>query len=72
VFLGEALAGELVGLAELENGGHIVRFCSRDLGLIDRASRFHSFAPPRSRLRCAVEPPDNQSVRDAAGPNCQE
>jgi transposase InsO family protein len=72
VFLGEALAGELVGLAELENGGHIVRFCSRDLGLIDRASRFHSFAPPRSRLRCAAEPRDNQSVRDAAGPNCQE
>ena len=27
VFLGEALAGELVGLAELASGGSIVRFC---------------------------------------------
>ena len=32
VFIGEALAGELVGLAEHESGGHIARFCQRDLG----------------------------------------
>ena len=31
VFIGEALAGELLGLAEIESGGHIVRFCGRDL-----------------------------------------
>ena len=56
VFVGEALAGELVGLTELERGGHIVRFCRRDLGVIGRHFRFHRFAPPRAQLRCPVEP----------------
>ena len=55
VFIGEALAGEIVGLAELENGSHIVRFCGRDLGVVDRSFRFHRFAPPRARLRFVVE-----------------
>lgn len=55
VFIGEALAGELVGLAELERGGHIVRFCDRDLGVIGRDLRFLRFAPPRARLRFAEE-----------------
>jgi len=55
VFVGDALAGELVGLAELENGSHVVRFCGRDLGLISRDLRFLRFAPPRARLRCAKE-----------------
>jgi transposase InsO family protein len=55
VFVGEALAGELVGIAELENGGHIVRFCDRDLGVISRELRFLRFAPPRARLRVAEE-----------------
>ena len=51
VFIGEALAGELVGLAEHEFGCHIVRFCHRDLGVIDRDGAFHRFAPPRARVR---------------------
>jgi len=55
VFVGEALAGEIVGLAEQDCGGHIVRFCTRDLGLIDRELRFLRFAPPRARLRVAKE-----------------
>jgi transposase InsO family protein len=58
VFIGEALAGELVGLAELEKGGHIVRFCGRDLGVVGRDLRFLRFAPPRARLRCAEETQD--------------
>jgi hypothetical protein len=33
--VGEALAGELIGIAE-HNRGHIARFCHRDLGVIDR------------------------------------
>jgi hypothetical protein len=41
VFIGEALGGEVVGIAEIENGSHIVRFCSRYLGVIDRQLRFH-------------------------------
>ena len=56
VFLGEALAGEIVGLAELESGCHIVRFCHRDLGVIGRDMRFLRFAAPRSRLGEAQEP----------------
>ena len=56
VFVGEALAGEPVGLIEHERGGRVVRFAGRDLGLLDEAGRFHRFAPPRSRLRSATEP----------------
>ena len=56
IFIGTALAGELVGLAEHESGARIVRFCGRDLGVIDRDRRFRSFAPPRARLRVAAEP----------------
>lgn len=55
VFISEVLAGEPVGLAELDSGGHIVRFMNRDLGVVDRDGRFHSFAPPRARLRYAAE-----------------
>jgi transposase InsO family protein len=56
VFIGEAFAGELVGIAEHETGASIVRFCHRDLGVIDRDRRFLRFAPPRVRLRAAPEP----------------
>jgi transposase InsO family protein len=55
IFIGEALAGELVGLAEHESGATILRFCQRDLGVIDRHRRFLRFAPPRARLRVAQE-----------------
>jgi transposase InsO family protein len=56
IFISEVLAGEPVGLIEHERGGHLVRFATRDLGLIDAAGRFHRFAPPRARLRPASEP----------------
>ena len=55
IFIGEALAREPVGLKEIEDGIHVVRFCGRDLGLIDRAQRFHRYAPPRARLRRTVK-----------------
>lgn len=45
-----------MGIAEHERGGHIVRFMTRDLGLIDDAGRFLRLAPPRARLRSAPEP----------------
>lgn len=61
VFIGEVLAGETVGLAGHERGGHLVRFMSRDLGLIDMAGRFHRFAPPRARLRSATEPAKDEA-----------
>jgi transposase InsO family protein/transposase-like protein len=56
-FIGEAFAGELLGVAEHDSGGHIVRFASRDLGVIGRDRRFLRFAPPRARLRVASEAP---------------
>lgn len=55
VFVGEALADELIGMVPHETDSHIVRFCGRDLGLIDRDRRFLRFAPPRARLRVAQE-----------------
>lgn len=62
VFIGEALAGEPVGLIEHDSGGYIVRFCRRDLGIMDRHGRFLRFAPPRARLRVAPEPPVTQKT----------
>jgi transposase InsO family protein len=53
IFIGEALAGELIGITELDRGGHLVRFCTRDLGVIDRTQRFRRFAPPRARMHPA-------------------
>lgn len=52
IFIGEAVARETVGLAEQDLGGYLVRFANRELGLIDKTGRFHSFAPPRARTRC--------------------
>lgn len=51
VYIGEAFAGELVGLADQGDGRTLVRFCSRDLGIIDTTFRLLRFAPPRARLR---------------------
>jgi transposase InsO family protein len=62
VFISEVLAGEPVGMIEHETGGHIVRFSSRDLGLIDRHGRFLRFAPPRARLRAATQPAVTQTT----------
>jgi hypothetical protein len=51
VLIGEALVGEVVGLADLENGAHVVRFSTRDLGILERDVGFRRFAPPRIGLR---------------------
>jgi transposase InsO family protein len=57
LFVSETLAGEPVGLAEHDTGGHIVRFCRRDLGMIASCHRrFLRFAPPRARLCVAPVP----------------
>jgi transposase InsO family protein len=66
VFITEALVGELIGIAELETGDHVVRFCGRDIGLLDRCGRFRRFAPPRCGLSKAADagvgPPPKQPV----------
>ena len=61
-FIGEALAGELVGLAELDEGDHVVGFCGHDLGLIDRRGVFRRFAPPRTGLRKTTEHAASQKL----------
>lgn len=53
VFISEVLGGEDVGLREVETGGHLVRFCGRDLGLLRPDNRFIRFGPPRVRVRAA-------------------
>jgi len=55
IFVSEALVGELLGIAELETGDHVVRFCDRDLGLIDRRGVFGRFGPPRTGRTEAAE-----------------
>ena len=49
VFIGEALAGEVVGIAERDAGHYVVRFSHHDLGAIDPKNAFRRFAPPRAR-----------------------
>ena len=57
IFIGEALVDELVGVAELETGDHVVRFCDLDIGIIDRRGLFARFAPPHEGLRDPAEQP---------------
>jgi len=45
IFIGEALAGEVVGLAERDQGHHIVRFSHHDLGMIDPKKNLPPFRP---------------------------
>lgn len=49
IYIGEALSGELIGITPTESGHLLVRFCQRDLGIIDANLRFKRFAPPRAR-----------------------
>jgi transposase InsO family protein len=62
VFISEALVNELVGIAELETGHHVVRFCDLDIGLIDRRGLFTRFAPPREGLRDPAEQPNSHKL----------
>jgi transposase InsO family protein len=57
VFISEALVDELVGIADLETGDHVVRFANLDVGLINRRGLFTRFAPPREGLRDQAEQP---------------
>jgi transposase InsO family protein len=59
-YISEALVGEPIGIAELETGDHVVRFCARDVGLINPTGRFSRFAPPREEPSSAAAPPNPQ------------
>jgi transposase InsO family protein len=62
LFISEALVGELIGIAELETGDHAVRFCHRDIGIINRLRQFRRFAPPRDGLCGAPELAPNPNL----------
>jgi transposase InsO family protein len=62
LFISEALVGEPVGIAELETGDHVVRFCDLDIGLIDRCGRFRRFAPLRDKPPSSPQLPANQKL----------
>lgn len=65
IFIGEALAGSTVGITKIEDGQHLVRFATRDLGVIDQTFGFHRFAPPRPQLHCAAQAErDTQTNRE--------
>lgn len=54
LFITEALIGEPVGVLKLENGDHLVRFASVDLGVIDwRTKNFVRYAAGRPPRRAA-------------------
>jgi transposase InsO family protein len=56
IFLSEALIGEIVGIAETETGGWIVRFASVELGTIERGStKLRRFTAPRPGRREAPQ-----------------
>lgn len=50
VFISEVLHGQLIGLAEQDNGLFLTRFMHRELGVVQRDQRFQAFAPPRARF----------------------
>jgi transposase InsO family protein len=62
VYLSEALAGELVGIAEIDCDRWLVRFGEVELGTIDRT------VPPV--LRRSLPSTDRKSVTHLSGPKC--
>lgn len=68
VYLGAALAGELVGLIELPSGDWLARFMTIDLGVIDRRSGgFLPYAAARPG-RSVGQEQNKKTVRDVSGP----
>ena len=51
VVISEALAGEVVGITERDEGHFLVRFSHHDLGIINPKNCFHRFSPPRAAAR---------------------
>jgi transposase InsO family protein len=69
VFIGEALIGEPVGVAETLTGDWIVRFADIQLGCIDRRTRkLRHFAPARPGRRKANHEQAENTVNDVSGP----
>ena len=68
VFIGEALAASWSASPSYESGGHIVRFCNRDLGVIDRDLSF----PALCSAACAATADVLQSPPPCPSPTCHK
>jgi transposase InsO family protein len=70
LYISEALAGELIGIAELPSGDRVARFADLDLGVIARGSdKFRRFSAPRPGR---AEPEQSRNtVNHVPGPKCQ-
>jgi putative transposase len=70
LYISEALAGELIGLAVLPSGDHVARFAAIDLGMIIRGTgnfvRFGAARPGRAKVR-----PDEDQVSHTSNPERQ-
>ena len=67
IFVSQALAGEPIGIRELEDGHWLLRFANVDLGLIDRRTqKFHRFGPGRPP-RPKAKPNPTGTVSDVSG-----
>lgn len=70
LYLSEALAGEVVGVAALPSGDHVARFANIDLGVIDhRTGKLIRFGAPRPG-RAETEQ-TSKTVSHVPGLNCQ-
>ena len=68
VFLGDALPGEPIGIAETEPGDWLVRFADGDLGIIDRKTkRLRRFMAGRPACHKAKPEQTEESVRHVSG-----
>jgi len=68
IFVSQTLAGEPVGLRELDNGHWLIRFADIELGLLDtRSKKFRRFAAARPR-RCKANHNQTDTVSDVSGP----
>jgi transposase InsO family protein len=69
IFVGEALIGEPVGVAETETGDWIVRFADLPVGLIDRRTRkLRPYGPARPGRPIGACEQTPKSVNDVSGP----
>ena len=67
IFVSQVLAGEPIGIRELEDGHWLLRFANVDLGLLDRRSqKFHRFGPGRPP-RTKTPTNTTKSVSDVSG-----
>ena len=71
IFISETLDGELIGVAETQDGDWIVRFADIDLGVINRKTkklrRFTAARPGRGEARPEQT---EETVTHVPGPNC--